>query len=44
MSAPVLVSRDGVIATVALNNPGRLNALNRAMWERLGAAMRHPDG
>jgi enoyl-CoA hydratase/carnithine racemase len=29
-----------VIATVALNNPERLNALNRAMWAGLGAAMR----
>src|SRR5262245_39275945 len=40
MGEPVLVSRDGAIATVALNNPERLNALNRAMWERLGTAMR----
>jgi enoyl-CoA hydratase/carnithine racemase len=40
MAEPVIVSRDGVIATVALNNPERLNALNRAMWERLGAALR----
>ena len=37
---PVLVSRDGVIATVALNNPERLNALDRRMWARLGEAMR----
>ena len=37
---PILVSRDGAIATVALNNPERLNALNRAMWEGLGAAIR----
>lgn len=37
---PVLVSRDGAIATVALNNPERLNALNKAMWARLGEAMR----
>ena len=37
---PILVSRDGGIATVALNNPERLNALNRAMWARLGEAMR----
>ncbi len=37
---PVLVSRDGAIATVALNNPERLNALNRAMWARLGEVMR----
>ena len=37
---PILVSRDGGIATVALNSPERLNALNRAMWARLGEAMR----
>jgi enoyl-CoA hydratase/carnithine racemase len=37
---PVLVSRNGVIATVTLNNPDRLNALNKAMWERLGEVMR----
>ena len=36
---PVLVSCDGNIATVTLNNPDRLNALNRPMWEKLGAAM-----
>jgi enoyl-CoA hydratase/carnithine racemase len=35
----VLVNRDGVIATVTLNQPDRLNALNRGMWEALGAAM-----
>ncbi len=39
-SEPILVTRDGSIATVALNNPGRLNALNKPMWERLGAVMR----
>jgi enoyl-CoA hydratase len=37
---PVLVSRDGAIATVTLNNPDRLNALSKAMWERLGEPMR----
>jgi enoyl-CoA hydratase/carnithine racemase len=31
MTDPVLVTRDGAVATVALNNPERLNALNRAM-------------
>ena len=36
----VVVSRDGHIATVTLNNPARLNALDRPMWEALGAAMR----
>jgi enoyl-CoA hydratase len=37
---PVVVTRDGAIATVALNNPERLNALNKPTWERLGVAMR----
>jgi enoyl-CoA hydratase len=37
---PVLVARDGVIATVTLNNPARLNALDKAMWAGLGKAMR----
>jgi enoyl-CoA hydratase len=37
---PVLVARDGAIATVTLNNPERLNALNRAMWAGLGESMR----
>jgi enoyl-CoA hydratase/carnithine racemase len=40
MADPILVSRDGPIATVVLNRPDRLNALNRAMWTRLGEAMR----
>ncbi len=35
----MLVSRDGEIATVTLNNPARLNALNKPMWGALGAAM-----
>lgn len=39
MSDTVLVARDGHIATVTLNNPQRLNALSRPMWERLGAVM-----
>lgn len=40
MADPVLVARDGVIATVTLNNPGRLNALNKTMWAQLGEVMR----
>jgi enoyl-CoA hydratase len=36
----VLLGRDGDIATLTLNNPERLNALNKAMWARLGKAMR----
>ena len=40
MMDPVLVSREGPIATVTLNNPGKLNALNQPMWQELGNAMR----
>jgi enoyl-CoA hydratase len=40
MMDPIIVSRDGVIATVTLNNPARLNALDRSMWARLGESMR----
>jgi enoyl-CoA hydratase len=36
----VLLARDGPIATVALNDPERLNALTKAMWQRLGETMR----
>lgn len=41
---PILVARDGPVATVTLNNPARLNALDRAMWEALGTAMRALSG
>jgi enoyl-CoA hydratase/carnithine racemase len=34
----VLVERDGDIATVTLNNPSKLNALNLQMWRELGEA------
>ena len=43
MSADVLLARDGDIATVTLSNPERLNALNLAMWERLGDIARTLD-
>jgi enoyl-CoA hydratase len=33
------VQRDGAIATVVLNRPEKLNALTRAMWRDLGAAI-----
>ena len=33
-------TREGVIATVTLNNPERLNALDRAMWQQLQSTMR----
>ena len=35
----IIVSRDGAIATVLLNKPERMNALDRGMWEALGKAM-----
>ena len=40
MSDSVLVGRDGDIATVTLNRPERLNALDLAAWRRLGAVLR----
>ncbi len=40
MAEPILVSRDGAIATVVLNRPEHLNALDKAMWHRLGELMR----
>ncbi len=40
MPDPILITRDGAIATVMLNRPERLNALDKAMWARLGEAMR----
>jgi enoyl-CoA hydratase/carnithine racemase len=40
MTDKILVRRDGPIATVTLNNPGKLNALTLEMWVRLGEAMR----
>jgi enoyl-CoA hydratase/carnithine racemase len=36
MSETILVEREGPIATVVLNRPGKLNALTRAMWRGLG--------
>src|SRR5215813_5972221 len=39
MSDVVLLSRDGDIATITLNRPGRLNALDKAMWQRLATIM-----
>ena len=33
----VRLARDGAIATVVLSSPGRMNALDKAMWARLGS-------
>jgi enoyl-CoA hydratase/carnithine racemase len=40
MTARVTVERNGAIATVALDNPDKLNALTVAMWQDLARAMR----
>ena len=37
--APVLVTRDGAIATLTLNRPARKNALNGDSWRLLAAAL-----
>lgn len=44
VSDHILVERDGTIATVVLNRPEKLNAMTKAMWQRLGAVMRELDG
>lgn len=36
MSQEILVERDGMIATVTLNRPHKLNAMTKGMWRRLG--------
>jgi len=43
MSAPVYAERDGAIATVVLNRPERMNALDKGMWMRLGELTRELD-
>jgi enoyl-CoA hydratase/carnithine racemase len=44
MDETILIERDGAIATVTLNRPDKLNALNRAMWAGLGDTMRRLSG
>jgi enoyl-CoA hydratase/carnithine racemase len=43
MPGEILLSRDGPIATITLSNPDKLNALDLAMWKRLGETMRELD-
>jgi enoyl-CoA hydratase/carnithine racemase len=43
MGETILVERDGAIATVTLNKPERLNALDRSMWVRLGGIFGEVD-
>jgi len=40
VSEPILIERNDVVATVVINRPERLNAMNKAMWLGLGAAIR----
>jgi len=40
MTSPVLLTIDGVIATVVLNNPSKLNAMPLAGWAELGRVVR----
>lgn len=39
MSDPIVLERDGDVATVVLNRPARRNACNLAMWRHLAAVM-----
>ena len=39
MSGTINVQRDGVVATVAIDNPGKLNALTVALWQELARVM-----
>ena len=39
MTDNIVVTRDGHVATVVLDRPGKLNALTRAMWAALGATV-----
>ena len=39
MDGLIDIARDGAIATVVLNRPAKLNALTKAMWIELGAAI-----
>ena len=44
MTDLVLLERDGEIARVTLNQPAKLNAVNNAMWRRLGEIFAELDG
>ncbi len=44
MAERILVERNDAIATVTLNHPERLNALDKAMWQALGDAIEALDG
>jgi enoyl-CoA hydratase/carnithine racemase len=39
MDGTIDIARDGAVATIVLNRPAKLNALTKAMWRALGAAV-----
>ena len=39
MTESVICARQGAIATITLNKPERMNALDRGMWQRIGELM-----
>ncbi len=43
MSESLLIERDSGIVTVTLNRPGKLNAITKELWGRLGEAIRALD-
>ncbi len=43
MPGEILLARSGDIATVTLSNPEKLNALDLAMWKRLGVVVHELD-
>ena len=43
MDEPILITRDGALATITLNRPAVLNALNGALLDRLEAALHEVD-
>jgi enoyl-CoA hydratase/carnithine racemase len=43
LAGDILLERDGGLATVTLFNPGKLNAIDAAMWRRLAAVMAELD-
>jgi enoyl-CoA hydratase/carnithine racemase len=43
VAGEVLLERDGGLATVTLFNPGKLNAIDAAMWRRLATVMAELD-
>ena len=44
MSGRILCVREDAIATVTLSNPGKLNAIDFAMWQKLAEVLREISG